>query len=201
MSSGLHLLRRGRVFHLRVRLPRELAGRLCRREIVRTLRTRDPRVARFLSAAIAVHFPQLWALARMAGTTEEIDHLLDKWFDEAVKPLCSTAFCIRISSVVRRCRRRPRRLDGGTYTVSTISPSRSIRLRGAPAGVRLSSLPGRMMAMGETAVSVPSSSRVGMWLSPCQSEDFKQTEAEGGALTDPPTYEHLVSPGGVVRAG
>jgi integrase len=93
---GTHLLRRGLGFYLRVRLPADIAVRVRRREVVKTLRTQDVGVARHRAATIALGFTVLWARARMADTADQIEALLDRWFadaeERAYRPLGEKTF-------------------------------------------------------------------------------------------------------------
>jgi integrase len=84
MRIGLHLLRRGRTYFFRCRLPRDIAATACRQEVVRTLNTRQPMVARLRAAALAVGLNDLWSRLRAVVTKEEIEQALDSWFEKEV---------------------------------------------------------------------------------------------------------------------
>lgn len=95
MAAASFLLRRGRVFCFRCRFPTDLACRCGRVEVVRSLRTSDPRIARLRAATLAATIAQLWSAARMTPT-EALGPLIDEWFRAALEreylPLGSGAF-------------------------------------------------------------------------------------------------------------
>lgn len=88
MPAGYYLLRRGSTFSFRCRLPRDLARRVGKRELVRALRTAEPALARLLAAGLAIRLTDLWSRARDMGTAEEIERLIAEWFERA----CQAAY-------------------------------------------------------------------------------------------------------------
>lgn len=82
MRVGSHLLRRGRTHFFRCRLPRALAKRIGRAELVRTLGTRKPAVARAWAAGAALGLDGLWARLWVTVSSAEIAPAIDAWFEE-----------------------------------------------------------------------------------------------------------------------
>ena len=82
MRVGSHLLRRGRTYFFRCRLPRALAKRIGRAELVRTLGTRKPAVARAWAAGVALGLERLWARLWVTVSSEDIAQAIDAWFEE-----------------------------------------------------------------------------------------------------------------------
>lgn len=80
---GGYLLLRHRTYFLRCRLPADLAGLTRRRELVRSLRTKQLPVARLRAARLAMRLGELWTSLRV--TDARHDELIDAWFNQAVK--------------------------------------------------------------------------------------------------------------------
>ena len=79
-AGGSYLLRRGSSFYFRTRVPLPIVGLIGRRELVRTLATFDPRLARCLTAAIGGRIGRLWERLEAMGEKSEAARLLDEWF-------------------------------------------------------------------------------------------------------------------------
>ena len=96
MPSGSYLVRRGRTYSFRCRLPIDLSIRVGRGEFVRALGTDQGRLARFLTAGLAIHLSGLWTGLRMIELDSEIEAALEVWFkqelDRAWKQYDSGAF-------------------------------------------------------------------------------------------------------------
>src|SRR4029077_4496871 len=73
------VVRRGRIYYFRFRVPRDLICRTCRRELSRSLGTSDPSVARRRAAVVATAIPHLWMSLRNAMNQEEIDAIVQSW--------------------------------------------------------------------------------------------------------------------------
>ena len=82
MRVGSHLLRRGRTYFFRCRLPRALASRIGRTELVRTLGARKLAVARARAASVALGLDRLWARLWVTVSDGEIAQAVDAWFEE-----------------------------------------------------------------------------------------------------------------------
>ncbi len=70
----------------RVRVPRQLAASLGRGELVRSLRTRDPRVARAVASRLSLRFGELWQMLRDRRhlTEAELKRLADEWLGREI---------------------------------------------------------------------------------------------------------------------
>ena len=130
-QGGSYLLRRGTGFSVRIRLPVALARATGRLEAVRSLRTRDPRMARALAAAIAVRVDGLWP--DMAEAQEnEVGRLIEAWFkrelDRAWRDF-STGASVRalVSDIEDPAERRARQ----GYALRTLADDRLDRLSAA----------------------------------------------------------------------
>src|SRR5256885_13601875 len=71
LSLIANVVRRGRIYYFRSRVPRDLIRRTCRRESSRSLGTSDPSVARRRAAVVATAIPHL--SLRNAVNQEQID--------------------------------------------------------------------------------------------------------------------------------
>ena len=91
-SAARHLLRRGRIFAFRCRLPQPLATSLGRSALVLSLRTADEALARALVQALALRVPALWQLLRAAGgrlDRDQILRLLRAWMERELDRLAA----------------------------------------------------------------------------------------------------------------
>ncbi len=79
-TGGGYVVRRGGSFAFRIRLPSGLARRTGRTEIVRSLGTSDPKVARLLAATLSLRVERLWSRIRLMDAQNEIARLLEAWF-------------------------------------------------------------------------------------------------------------------------
>ena len=66
-------------------MPAALARQKLRIEIVRSLGTSDPKMARLLAAAIAIRVDELWVTMAVAGTENEVQRLIKRWFDRQLE--------------------------------------------------------------------------------------------------------------------
>lgn len=82
MPPGSYVIRRGRTFSFRIRLPAAVAAHAGRDDYVRALGTDQPAVARFLAAGLGVRLDVLWVALRMDG--QDVQAALDAWFQREV---------------------------------------------------------------------------------------------------------------------
>jgi len=72
------------MFSFRVRVPADIAAAWGRREIIRSLGTRNGGVARLYAARLALSLPKLWKDARRLEETDDAEPLILDWFKDAV---------------------------------------------------------------------------------------------------------------------
>ena len=81
MPPGSYVIRRGRTFSFRIRLPAAVAAHAGRDDYVRALGTDQPAVARFLAAGLGVRLDVLWTALRMDGPGQDVQAALAAWFE------------------------------------------------------------------------------------------------------------------------
>lgn len=82
---GSFVLCRGGTFSFRCRVPRRLAPKIGRHEIVKALGVDQLPVARFFGAAIGLRLKELWAALDVDDLGADANRLIDEWFDREVK--------------------------------------------------------------------------------------------------------------------
>lgn len=85
MVPGSYVVRRGRTYSFRCRLPADLTVRLGRLEFVRALGTEKPAVAHLLAAGLGIRLEKLWTMLRMGGAEQEVEAALDAWFKQELE--------------------------------------------------------------------------------------------------------------------
>jgi hypothetical protein len=84
MLPSSYVIRRGRTYSFRCRLPADLAARIGRREFVRAFGTDQAPIARLLAAGIGLRLAGLWTVLRMDGLGQDVEEALSKWFRQEV---------------------------------------------------------------------------------------------------------------------
>jgi integrase len=87
MSLATNIVRRGARYAFRVRVPSDLVSRFERSEIIRSLKTTDPGIARRQSVPAGACFHTLWDTVREDATLSrnQIDELIRASFENALK--------------------------------------------------------------------------------------------------------------------
>lgn len=85
MTQLTYLSRRRGRYYFRCRVPTDLVPKLGRRELFRSLRTADPRIARQRWHRVTIVTAELWNAVRKAMTQEEIDRHVARWLSDQLQ--------------------------------------------------------------------------------------------------------------------